>query len=54
LSVAIFDSALTARLESDFEKDLTESKKIDLDSSRSRPVFVRGCDWLWSYFGEVF
>jgi hypothetical protein len=34
--------------------DLTESKKIDLDSWRSRPVFVRGRDWLWSYFGEVF
>jgi Phosphatidylserine/phosphatidylglycerophosphate/cardiolipin synthases and related enzymes len=54
LSVAIFDPVLTARLESDFEKDLTESKKIDLDSWRSRPVFVRGRDWLWSYFGEVF
>ena len=54
LSVAVFDPGMTARLESDFEKDLTESKKIDLDSWRSRPVFVRGRDWLWSYFGEVF
>jgi len=54
LSVAVFDPSMTARLESDFEKDLTESKKIDLDSWRSRPVFVRGRDWLWSYFGEVF
>ena len=38
----------------DFEQDLTESKKLDLDSWRSRPVLESGRDWLWSYFGEVF
>jgi cardiolipin synthase len=54
LSVAVFDAALNARLESDFEKDLTVSNKIDLDSWRSRPTPVRARDWLWSYFGEVF
>jgi len=54
LSVAVFDPALNARLESDFEKDLAVSKKIDLDSWRSRPVPARARDWLWSYFGEVF
>jgi cardiolipin synthase len=54
LSVAVFDAALNARLESDFEKDLTVSKKIDLDSWRSRPAPERARDWLWSYFGEVF
>jgi len=54
LSVAVFDRALTARLLSDFENDLTQSKKIELDSWRSRPVLNRGRDWLWSYFGEVF
>ena len=54
LSVAIFDPAVTARLESDFEKDLTQSKRIDLDSWRSRPIPNRARDWLWSYFGEVF
>jgi cardiolipin synthase len=54
LSVAVFDRALNARLESDFEKDLTVSKKIDLDTWRSRPVPVRARDWLWSYFGEMF
>jgi cardiolipin synthase A/B len=54
LSVAIFDPAVTARLESDFEKDLTQSKQIDLDSWRSRPASDRARDWLWSYFGEVF
>ncbi|HEY3158143.1 MAG TPA: phospholipase D-like domain-containing protein [Vicinamibacterales bacterium] len=54
LSVAVFDRALTARLEGDFENDLTRSKKIDLESWRARPVLDRGRDWLWSYFGEVF
>ena len=54
LSIAVFDRALVERLEADFEKDLTESKKIDLESWRSRPALVRGRDWLWSYFGEVF
>jgi len=54
LSVAVFDRALTARLESDFENDLMRSKKIELDGWRSRPVLNRGRDWLWSYFGEVF
>jgi cardiolipin synthase A/B len=54
LSVAVFDPAMTARLESDFEKDLTESKKIDLDSWRDRAIPEKARDWLWSYFGEVF
>ena len=54
LSVAVFDRAVTARLASDFESDLTRSKKIDLDYWRSRPVPERARDWLWSYFGEVF
>jgi cardiolipin synthase A/B len=54
LSVATFDPALNTRLESDFEKDLTVSKKIDLESWRARPVPQRARDWLWSYFGEVF
>ena len=54
LSVAIFDRAVTARLESDFESDLTRSTKIDPDDWRSRPLPDRARDWLWSYFGEVF
>jgi cardiolipin synthase A/B len=54
LSVAVFDPALNARLESDFEKDLQASTKIALERWRSRPVPERARDWLWSYFGEVF
>ena len=54
LNVAVFDRALAARLLQDFERDLTKSKKLDLESWRRRSPFERGRDWLWSYFGEVF
>jgi cardiolipin synthase len=54
LNVAVFDRALAARLLQDFERDLTRSKKLDLESWRRRSPFERGRDWLWSYFGEVF
>ena len=54
LNVAVFDRALAARLLQDFERDLTRSKKLDLDGWRARPLDQRACDWLWSYFGEVF
>jgi cardiolipin synthase len=54
LNVAVFDRALAARLLQDFERDLTRSKKLDLDSWQARPIPERARDWLWSYFGEVF
>jgi len=54
LNVAVFDRALAARLLEDFERDLTRSQKLDLESWRQRSPFERGRDWLWSYFGEVF
>lgn len=54
LNVAVFDRTLAARLLQDFERDLTRSKRLDLESWRQRSPFERGRDWLWSYFGEVF
>jgi cardiolipin synthase len=54
LNVAVFDRQLAARLRADFERDLTQSKKLTLDDWRSRPVPERVREWLWSYFGEVF
>jgi cardiolipin synthase len=54
LNVAAFDRPLATRLLQDFEGDLTVSKKLDLDSWRSRPLDERARDRLWSYFGEVF
>jgi cardiolipin synthase len=54
LNVAIFDRALAARLAQDFENDLKQSKKLELESWRSRPITEKARDWAWSYFGEVF
>ena len=54
LKVAVFDRALTARLQADFELDLQRSLKLDLESWRSRPRHIRGREKLWSLFGEVF
>jgi cardiolipin synthase len=54
LNVAVFDRALAARLLQDFERDLSQSKQLDLDGWRARPLDERARDWLWSYFGEVF
>jgi len=54
LQVAAFDKALAARLLKDFEHDLTQSKRLDLDTWRSRPLHIRGREKLWSFFGEVF
>lgn len=54
LNVAVFDPALASRLLSDFDRDLAVSKREDLQEWRSRPLYARGRDWVWSFFGEVF
>jgi cardiolipin synthase A/B len=54
LNVAVFDRGLASRLLQDFERDLTDAKKLDLESWQRRSPIERGRDWLWSYFGEVF
>lgn len=54
LNVAVFDRALAARLTQDFERDLTKSKKLDLEEWRSRPLHIKGREKLWALFGEVF
>jgi cardiolipin synthase A/B len=54
LNIAAFDPSLAARLMVDFEKDITRSTKIDLDTWRSRPLHIRGREKLWSFFDEVF
>jgi cardiolipin synthase A/B len=54
LNVAVFDRALAARLQADFEKDLAASKRLTLENWRARPLTEKGRDWLLSYFGEVF
>jgi cardiolipin synthase len=54
LNVVVFDRALAARLREDFERDLGRSKRLDLDSWRSRPLHIRAREKTWSLFGEVF
>ena len=54
LNVAVFDGELAARLVADFERDITRSRKLDLEEWRSRPLHIKGRETLWSYFGEVF
>lgn len=54
LNVAVFDRALAARLLQDFDADLNKSKKLDLESWRSRSILERTREHVWSYFGEVF
>jgi len=54
LNVAVFDRTVASRLLADFETDLTKSRKLDLESWRSRPFHIRGREKFWSLFGEVF
>jgi cardiolipin synthase A/B len=54
LNVVVFDRAVAARLREDFERDLGQSKRLDLDSWRSRPLHIRAREKTWSLFGEVF
>jgi cardiolipin synthase len=54
LNVAVFDGAVAERLRQDFERDLTKSKKLELEEWRARPIHIRGREKLWSLFGELF
>jgi cardiolipin synthase len=54
LNVVVFDRTIAGRLATDFEHDLTQSKKLDLDGWRSRPLHIRAREQVWSLFGEVF
>jgi cardiolipin synthase len=54
LNIAAFEPGLAARFTEDMERDITRSKKLDLDTWRARPFLIRGRERLWSYFDEVF
>ena len=54
LNVVVFDRDVASRLQTDFERDLTQSKRLDLESWRSRPFHIKGREKVWSLFGEVF
>jgi cardiolipin synthase A/B len=54
LNIAVFDRTVAERLTSDFERDLKNSKRLNLEEWRSRPLHIRGREKMWSLFGEVF
>jgi cardiolipin synthase len=54
LNVVVFDRDLAARLGEDFERDIRHSKRLDLETWRSRPLHIRAREKTWSLFGEVF
>ena len=54
LNVAVFSRSVAARFLEDFEKDLTRSKRLELETWRQRPRLRRIQEHFWSYFGEVF
>jgi cardiolipin synthase A/B len=54
LNVAVFDTQVASKLRADFERDMTKSKKLELDEWRSRPPHIRAREKVWSLFGEVF
>jgi cardiolipin synthase len=54
LNIAIFNPDVARELTTDFEQDLSKSKRLDLESWRSRPFHIRAREQVWSLFGEVF
>jgi hypothetical protein len=54
LNVAVFDPKLAERLLADVERDITRSRRLDLQSWRARPLHIRAREQFWSFFGEVF
>jgi len=54
LNAVIFDPGVASRLREDFERDIRQSARLDLDTWRSRPLHIRAREKTWSLFGEVF
>jgi cardiolipin synthase A/B len=54
LNVAASDKGLAARLLEDFEADLRQSRKLDLNTWSRRSWLEKGREHFWSYFGEIF
>ena len=54
MNVAVRDPELAARLQRDFEQDLTRARKLDPGEWRRRSVLQKAREHFWSYFGEIF
>lgn len=54
LNVAVSDPALAARFLQDFEADLKQSVRLDLQTWRQRSLLQKVRERFWATFGEVF
>jgi cardiolipin synthase len=54
LNVVVFDRGVAKRLREDFERDLGQARRLDLQSWRSRPLHIRAREKVWSLFDEIF
>ena len=54
LNVAVADQGLASRFLQDFERDLTQSTRLNLDTWRQRPPIDKVREQFWGIFGEVF
>ena len=55
LTVAVFDPDLAATLTKDFEKDISQSVKLEAASWKDqRSIIGKLQEWFWSYFSEIF
>ena len=48
MNIAVLDPGLAQRLTLDFEKDLSESREINLEQWKRRPHFERANEWFFS------
>jgi cardiolipin synthase len=53
-NVAVTSRDLAARLLTDFEADLRNSKRLDLTTWRKRSLLMKVREQFWSSFGEIF
>ncbi len=54
MNIAVADRGLASRLTRDFERDMSSSKKLELESWRRRSLVDKVRERFWTYFGEVF
>jgi cardiolipin synthase len=54
MNVAVASPTLAARFLEDFERDLTVSRRLDLNAWRQRSLLQKSRERFWSFFGEIF
>jgi cardiolipin synthase len=54
MNIAVSDPELASRLRQDFDRDLTQANRLDLDAWRRRSMLLKSREYFWSYFSEIF